>query len=196
MSHPLHQFTYCPKCGARTFVERNEKAKQCTACGFVYYFNPSSAVACFIRNPQGELLLVLPCQRTGQRNARPARRFCRHGRISRRSRPQGSEGRNRTGIDRLPLPFLHSQHLSLLWFRCPHRRYVFRMPHRILQRSKSRRRCCRDHYPARQPVESGRFRIAIYQKSSRPLYKVIYFLYLQLRTNIYRYIYIYLYYKS
>ena len=33
-------------------------------------------------------------------------------------------------------------------------------------------------------------------KSSRPLYKVIYFLYLQLRTNIYRYIYIYLYYKS
>ena len=56
--HPLHQFTYCPKCGARTFVERNEKAKQCTTCGFVYYFNPSSAVACFIRNPKGELLLV------------------------------------------------------------------------------------------------------------------------------------------
>lgn len=27
-------------------------------CGFVYYFNPSSAVACFIRNPQNELLLV------------------------------------------------------------------------------------------------------------------------------------------
>ena len=58
MSHPLHQFTYCPKCGARTFVERNEKAKQCTTCGFVYYFNPSSAVACFIRNSKGELLLV------------------------------------------------------------------------------------------------------------------------------------------
>ena len=56
MSHPLHQFTYCPKCGARTFVERNEKAKQCTTCGFVYYFNPSSAVACFIRNSKGELL--------------------------------------------------------------------------------------------------------------------------------------------
>lgn len=58
MSHPLHQFAYCPKCGAKSFVERNEKAKQCTACGFVYYFNPSSSVACFIRNPQGELLLV------------------------------------------------------------------------------------------------------------------------------------------
>ena len=58
MPHPLHQFAYCPKCGAKTFVERNEKAKQCTTCGFVYYFNPSSAVACFIRNPEGELLLV------------------------------------------------------------------------------------------------------------------------------------------
>ena len=58
MSHPLHQFVYCPKCGAKTFVERNEKSKQCTTCGFVYYFNPSSAVACFIRNATGEMLLV------------------------------------------------------------------------------------------------------------------------------------------
>ena len=39
-------------------MERNPKAKQCQACGFVYYFNPSSAVACFIRNARGELLLV------------------------------------------------------------------------------------------------------------------------------------------
>ena len=58
MNHPLHQFVYCPQCGAKTFVERNEKAKQCTTCGFVYYFNPSSAVACFIRNAAGEILLV------------------------------------------------------------------------------------------------------------------------------------------
>lgn len=58
MLHPLHQFIYCPKCGANSFAERNEKAKHCTSCGFVYYFNPSAAVACFIRNAQGELLLV------------------------------------------------------------------------------------------------------------------------------------------
>lgn len=58
MSHPLHQFIFCPQCGARTFTERNEKAKQCTTCGFVYYFNPSAAVACFIRNAEGEVLLV------------------------------------------------------------------------------------------------------------------------------------------
>ena len=58
--HPLHQFEYCPKCGTKAFVERNEKAKQCTACGFIYYFNPSSAVACFIRNSKGELPKNLP----------------------------------------------------------------------------------------------------------------------------------------
>lgn len=58
MKHPFYQFEYCPKCGAKTFVERNEKAKQCTTCGFVYYFNPSSAVACFIRNAEDEVLLV------------------------------------------------------------------------------------------------------------------------------------------
>lgn len=58
MKHPLHQFAYCPRCGSSCFVEHNEKSKRCEACGFVYYFNPSSAVACFIRNAQGEYLLV------------------------------------------------------------------------------------------------------------------------------------------
>lgn len=58
MRHPLYQFEYCPVCGAKAFAERNVKAKQCTACGFVYYFNPSSSVACFIKNEKGELLLV------------------------------------------------------------------------------------------------------------------------------------------
>ncbi len=58
MAHPLSQFIYCPVCGHRTFVENNTKSKRCTNCGFVYYFNPSAAVACFIRNKEGELLLV------------------------------------------------------------------------------------------------------------------------------------------
>ena len=58
MRHPLYQFQFCPVCGAKAFVEHNEKAKKCMACGFVYYFNPSSAVACFIKNAKGELLLV------------------------------------------------------------------------------------------------------------------------------------------
>ncbi|MBP7939071.1 NUDIX hydrolase [Macellibacteroides fermentans] len=56
--HPLHQFKYCPKCGSDGFAVNNEKSKRCSSCGFVYYFNPSAAVACFIRNEVGELLVV------------------------------------------------------------------------------------------------------------------------------------------
>ena len=58
MKHPLYQFQYCPVCGAKAFDEENDKAKKCKACGFTYYFNPSSAVACFIKNAKGELMVV------------------------------------------------------------------------------------------------------------------------------------------
>lgn len=57
-THPLHQFEYCPVCGQKTFAINDEKSKVCTQCGFTYYFNPSAAVACFIRNERDELLLV------------------------------------------------------------------------------------------------------------------------------------------
>ena len=56
--HPLNQFKFCPKCGSEHFVDNDEKSKKCEECGFVYYFNPSSAVACFIRNKDGEFLVV------------------------------------------------------------------------------------------------------------------------------------------
>jgi len=58
IQHPLEQFVYCPRCGAKSFNVTNEKAKKCAACGFTYYFNPSSAVACFLVNSDGRLLLV------------------------------------------------------------------------------------------------------------------------------------------
>ena len=58
MKHPLYQFQYCPVCGAKAFEGVNEKAKKCEACGFTYYFNPSSAVACFIKNAKGELMVA------------------------------------------------------------------------------------------------------------------------------------------
>lgn len=50
MEHPLNQFKYCPKCGSAAFEIHNEKSKQCTDCGFVYYFNPSSATVALILN--------------------------------------------------------------------------------------------------------------------------------------------------
>lgn len=137
MSHPLHQFTYCPKCGARTFVERNEKAKQCTTCGFVYYFNPSSAVACFIRNSKGELLLV-------RRAKEPAKGTLDlpGGFVDMYESAEDAahrEVKEETGLDIAGCRYLffHSQSLSLFRLRGTYGRYVLRMSDRILRRSKS-----------------------------------------------------------
>lgn len=55
--HPLELFKYCPKCGSSVFVENNEKSKLCKDCGFVYYFNVSSATVAFILNEKNELLV-------------------------------------------------------------------------------------------------------------------------------------------
>lgn len=55
--HPLDLFKFCPKCGSPAFVENDEKSKRCTDCGFVYYFNVSSATVAFILNEHGELLV-------------------------------------------------------------------------------------------------------------------------------------------
>jgi NAD+ diphosphatase len=58
MQHPLHQFVYCPKCGAKAFVVNNEKSKKCLQCGFVYYFNPFAAVVAVIENDRDEILVA------------------------------------------------------------------------------------------------------------------------------------------
>ena len=55
MEHPLSQFKYCPKCGSEHFEIHNEKSKFCKDCGFVYYFNSSSATVALILNERNEL---------------------------------------------------------------------------------------------------------------------------------------------
>lgn len=57
MEHPLSQFKHCPKCGSAHFEVNNEKSKRCCDCGFVYYFNPSSATVALIMNERNELLV-------------------------------------------------------------------------------------------------------------------------------------------
>ena len=57
MEHPLLKFKFCPECGSPHFIINNEKSKRCADCGFVYYFNPSSATVAFIMNDRNELLV-------------------------------------------------------------------------------------------------------------------------------------------
>lgn len=56
--HPLESFGFCPKCGSDQFRIINKKAKHCSECGFTYYYNASAAVACFLRNGEGEVLVA------------------------------------------------------------------------------------------------------------------------------------------
>ena len=50
-------FTHCPVCGDTNFKLKSEKSKSCNKCGFVYFMNASAAVAAFIVNKEGELLV-------------------------------------------------------------------------------------------------------------------------------------------
>ena len=50
-------FTHCPACGSVRFIQNNEKSKRCESCGFVFYMNASAAVAAFIVNKAGDLLV-------------------------------------------------------------------------------------------------------------------------------------------
>lgn len=50
-------YKFCPVCGSAHFIQNNEKSKQCKACDFVLYINAAAAVASFIVNDQGDLLV-------------------------------------------------------------------------------------------------------------------------------------------
>lgn len=50
-------FSNCPVCGSNHFIVNSVKSKRCESCGFVYYMNPSAAVAAFIQNENGDLLV-------------------------------------------------------------------------------------------------------------------------------------------
>ena len=50
-------FTHCPACGSAKFVQNNQKSKRCESCGFVFYMNASAAIAAFIVNNAGDLLV-------------------------------------------------------------------------------------------------------------------------------------------
>jgi len=50
-------FENCPHCGSGNFKVNNEKSKKCADCGFAFYMNASAAVAGFITNEKGDLLV-------------------------------------------------------------------------------------------------------------------------------------------
>ncbi len=53
---PSQLFQHCPRCGTKR--DGAGSPFECRACGFVYFFNPCCAVAGFLSNPAGEVLLL------------------------------------------------------------------------------------------------------------------------------------------
>ena len=48
---------HCPHCGSPDFNLSGIKSKHCNNCGFSFYMNPSAAVAAFITDAEGRLLV-------------------------------------------------------------------------------------------------------------------------------------------
>lgn len=56
--HPLHDFIYCPHCGAQSFEVNDDYSKRCTQCGFTFYPNAAAATVAVIISASGELLCI------------------------------------------------------------------------------------------------------------------------------------------
>ena len=58
MTHPLHTFRYCPRCGAPDLQHPPGHALHCPHCGLTYYHNVAAAVACIVLDDHGQILSV------------------------------------------------------------------------------------------------------------------------------------------
>ena len=58
MTHPLHTFRYCPRCGAPGLQHPPGHALHCPHCDLTYYHNVAAAVACIVLDDHGQILSV------------------------------------------------------------------------------------------------------------------------------------------
>ena len=58
MTHPLHTFRYCPRCGAPDLQHSPGHALHCPHCDLTYYHNVAAAVACIVLDDHGQILSV------------------------------------------------------------------------------------------------------------------------------------------
>lgn len=54
----IKHFRFCPRCASPGQTDSARGAFHCDRCGFVYFFNPSTASAAFILNGEGEVLFI------------------------------------------------------------------------------------------------------------------------------------------
>ena len=58
MSAPREHFHHCPRCAVPHPTPAAHEPFHCAACGFLYYFNSTIAVAAFLRAPDRRVLFI------------------------------------------------------------------------------------------------------------------------------------------
>lgn len=125
MEHPLSQFKYCPKCGSEHFEIHNEKSKFCKDCGFVYYFNSSSATVALILNERNELLVCRRAKEPAKGHWTLPGGFIEHG-GNRRGRSSSVSGKKRRyDSDTSRVSVFTAEHLYLFRISRTYAGYVF-----------------------------------------------------------------------
>lgn len=61
--HPQYLFNFCPKCGVKTIIFKDNKYFKCKECDFQFFINNAAAVAALILDSTGRLLL---CKRKSE----------------------------------------------------------------------------------------------------------------------------------
>ncbi len=54
----INHFRFCPRCASPGRTDSARGAFHCDRCGFVYFFNPSTAAAAFILDSDGAVLFI------------------------------------------------------------------------------------------------------------------------------------------
>ena len=105
--YPSEIFRHCPKCGVALGEAVPGSRLECAGCGFVYYFNPTVASACFINNDAGLILLVKRAKEPSKGKWAPPGGFIDIG--ERAEDGVRREIREEVGLDIINLQFLCSQ---------------------------------------------------------------------------------------
>ncbi len=77
--HPHRHFRHCPRCGRSIVPPDGDRPLTCTGCGFRLYFNPAVAVAVFIQDPAGRVLLIRRAKDPGAGQLAPPGGFIDRG---------------------------------------------------------------------------------------------------------------------
>jgi NAD+ diphosphatase len=59
-------FRFCPKCASENMRRTESHAQHCADCGFLFYLNSSAAVAVFIEDDDGRILLTRRAKEPGK----------------------------------------------------------------------------------------------------------------------------------